>query len=238
MERQVAFKLNINNIVNSVYEKREGWNPNVLLVGKKEVSRVNLMAVVINCTTKRLTIDDGTASIEIITFDENDFSEFKTGTPILVVGRVREWQNKRFIVPEIIKQVEKEWLEVRKKELEVMKQIYGIDDKSNAQNNLNYVSNLDLSNSNLIQTVEKISVKNNAESNQFKSEIYEKAINESSNSSISTYNSVNVIKFIQESQEQEADHELLLEKFGKDTVDKLLETGDIYEIRPGKLKVL
>jgi len=226
-ERQVAFKLNINQIVNSVYEKREGWNPNVLLIGNIEVSRVSVVAVVVSSSSKRLTIDDGTANIEVITFDETDLSGNKSGTPILIIGRVREWQNKRFIAPEIIKQVDKEWLEVRKKELAIMNDIYEINNTATIQNS-NKLSEINLTNSNFLESMnqniktEEINFNNNSETNVTTKRI----------------STIDVIKFIQTNEEQEADYDGLLDKFGKEVIDKLIESGDVYEIKPGKLKVL
>ncbi len=48
-KRQVAYKLKINDILKGEYVKEEGeWVPNYIKVGDKKVSRVNLMAVVVS----------------------------------------------------------------------------------------------------------------------------------------------------------------------------------------------
>ncbi|MBU0628352.1 MAG: hypothetical protein KKC75_04125 [Nanoarchaeota archaeon] len=48
-KRQVAHKIRINDVLRGSYVKEEGeWSPNYVLVGDKKVSRVNLMAVVVS----------------------------------------------------------------------------------------------------------------------------------------------------------------------------------------------
>ena len=45
--------------------------------------------------------------------------KFRVGDIVLVIGRPRKFQNKIFIAPEIIKKCDIKWLEVRKKELDI-----------------------------------------------------------------------------------------------------------------------
>jgi len=48
-KRQIAYKVKINDILKGEYVKEEGeWVPNYIRVGDKKVSRVNLMAVVVS----------------------------------------------------------------------------------------------------------------------------------------------------------------------------------------------
>lgn len=48
-KRQVAYKVRINNILKGKYTKEEGeWVPNYIMIGDKKVSRVNLIAVVVS----------------------------------------------------------------------------------------------------------------------------------------------------------------------------------------------
>ena len=48
-KRQVAYKVKINDILSGPYIKEDGeWVPNYIVVGDKKVSRVNLMAVVVS----------------------------------------------------------------------------------------------------------------------------------------------------------------------------------------------
>jgi len=48
-KRQIAYKVRINDILKGEYVKEEGeWIPNYIRVGDKKISRVNLMAVVVS----------------------------------------------------------------------------------------------------------------------------------------------------------------------------------------------
>jgi len=48
-KRQVAYKIMVNDILKGEYVKEDGeWAPNYIKVGNKKVSRVNLMAVVVS----------------------------------------------------------------------------------------------------------------------------------------------------------------------------------------------
>jgi len=48
-KRQVAHKIRINDVLRGSYVKEEGeWSPNYVLVGDKKVSRVNIIAVVVS----------------------------------------------------------------------------------------------------------------------------------------------------------------------------------------------
>ncbi|MBI5880494.1 hypothetical protein HZB90_00010 [archaeon] len=47
-KRQVAYKLHVSDLLNNRYVKEEGWLPNFIAVGDRKVSRVNLLGVVVS----------------------------------------------------------------------------------------------------------------------------------------------------------------------------------------------
>ena len=47
-KRQVAYVVRIADIINNRYIKEEGWLPNYIAVGNKKVSRVNLLGVIVS----------------------------------------------------------------------------------------------------------------------------------------------------------------------------------------------
>lgn len=130
VKREVAYKVKISQIINGQYIKEEGWNPNkVLLDDGRNVSRINLISVIVDSFGqgfKQLTIDDGTARINLRSFDNNDiFKDVNVGDIILLIGRPREYNNEKFIIPEIIRKIpDSRWVEVRKKELELISKIH------------------------------------------------------------------------------------------------------------------
>src|SRR3989339_833914 len=124
--RQVAYKVYISDILNNTYVVQQGeWEPNYVDVAGKKVSRVNIIANVIDKQdTERLSsavIDDGSGTISARCFNENTkiLRNIVVGDTILVVGKPRMNNNEMFIVVEIARKLENSlWLQARKKELE------------------------------------------------------------------------------------------------------------------------
>lgn len=123
-ERQVAVKLRITEINSGEYVVEEGWKPNYLLTKEgKKVSRVNLTGVVLEKEEKKsatsLVLDDGSGQITVRSFEEiKRLKDIKIGEGILVVGKIRTFNNERYISPEIIRKVDMNWLKMRRLELE------------------------------------------------------------------------------------------------------------------------
>lgn len=124
--RQVAYKVRISDLLNNKYEVQEGeWQPNYIAIGGKKVSRVNIIANVIDKQdTERLSsasIDDGSGNISARCFNENTkiLRDIVVGDTILILGKPRMNNNEVFIVAEIVKKLDNPlWLQARKKELE------------------------------------------------------------------------------------------------------------------------
>lgn len=120
IKRQTAYKCSVEQVINAKYVQQQGLNPNYLNVNKVKVARVNLIAVLVSKEGNSLTVDDGTGQLQIMLFEER----LKKNTPslgslILIIGKPREYENKRFLVPEILKTLNNnKWMDYRKKELE------------------------------------------------------------------------------------------------------------------------
>ena len=74
-KRQIAYKVNIKDIIDSRYIKNEGFTPNYLELNSHEISRINIVGVVIQKSDlnnyKMLVIDDGTGKISARVFENN-----------------------------------------------------------------------------------------------------------------------------------------------------------------------
>jgi len=127
-ERQVAAKLGIKEIKEGNYVIEEGWKPNFLLTKKnKKVSRVNLMGVVLdkeeNGNITNLILDDGSEKITVRSFEEiKNLNEVGIGECVLIVGKIRIFNDEKYISPEMVKKIDKGWLKVRALELEKEKE--------------------------------------------------------------------------------------------------------------------
>ncbi len=141
VKREIAYKVCISHIINGKYIKEEGWSPNkILLSDGRSVSRVNIIAVIVDSFGegfKQLTVDDGTARISLRSFDDKGiFKELNVSDIIIVIGRPREYNSEKFIIPEIIRKINNPgWIEVRKKELELISKIYKLKKEVESEKN-------------------------------------------------------------------------------------------------------
>ncbi|MFP4403386.1 MAG: hypothetical protein ACOC3X_01115 [Nanoarchaeota archaeon] len=125
IKRETAKKVKIKEIKEGKYIKiDEEWEPNyVETVSGKKVSRINVLGSVVSEVTTEggnsFLFDDGSDNITIRSFEEFK-TDIKLGDILLIIGRPREFSNEFYILPEIIKKIEKDkekWIELRKIEL-------------------------------------------------------------------------------------------------------------------------
>lgn len=114
--RQVAAFAYIKELLDGVYEQKEGWEPNILHCARGKLSRVNIVGVLLR-EGSQLLLDDGSGQISIRLFDEIPGADSPTGSVVQVIGRPREYQDSLYVVAEIIKPLSAEWVEVRKTQL-------------------------------------------------------------------------------------------------------------------------
>jgi len=122
IERQTAKIASVKELLSGEYIKQEGWDPNYVLTKKKDkISRINVLGVVVTVpeNSQSVFIDDGSGKIEIRSFEETTlFNNITIGDIIQIIGRPREYNGEIYINAEIVKKIEnKGWLEYRKKEI-------------------------------------------------------------------------------------------------------------------------
>ena len=120
-KRQVAFKVKIDEIMSGQFVKEEGWKPNYVATPYGNISRINIMAMIIAKLEdeKNYTVDDGSGTVDLRWFEDvKAFMEFNTGDLVNIIGRIRDYNDVKYILPEIIRKVENpKWVELRKYEL-------------------------------------------------------------------------------------------------------------------------
>ena len=113
VKRMTAHIANVDEIVTGKFVKKTGFESNYILTrfGRK-ISRARVMGVIVDIYKSAdmkyaaLTIDDSTntlrakAFVNIIIFDN-----FKAGDLIDLVGKVREYNDEIYIIPEILRKV-------------------------------------------------------------------------------------------------------------------------------------
>ena len=206
-ERLTAFKCFIKEIINGSYHKMEGWDPNYVLspLGKN-LARVNIIAAVISLNkgaegkTIGINIDDGSGQISLRVFDNiGMFEGLDIGNIVQIIGKPREYNAQRYLVPEIIKKVSKDWLLVRKMEFEAE---YGTRYKEIGKAAVQAKETSADENTNIHDSIMEYLKKNdNGDGVDFET----------------------IISNISDSEK---------------IIDNLLRQGEIFEIRPGRLKVL
>ena len=120
--RATAKKIRIKNILDASSIKENEIN--YFLTNNDKISRVNIVATIISdpvisssfCQT---TVDDGSGQIKIRNFDnKNFFGNIKIGDAIWIIGKPRQYNEEKYILGEIIKQIKnKKWCELRNLEL-------------------------------------------------------------------------------------------------------------------------
>ncbi len=218
-KRQTAFKASIGNLLSGKYIKQDGMLPNyVLLNDGSQVSRVNLIGVVVSIGEdtgfQSVFIDDGSGKVSVRAFEQNDaLTSLSIGDCILIIGRPREFGSEIYVLPEIIRKItDPKWLEVRKLELEKNKQP---EPEVSVQE----------------EAVETKSVKKSEPESVVEEEFVESSINN------------DIIKKIKELDKGDgSDFDEVIKQSESNDAEKiilsLMKTGDVFEVSPGKLKVL
>jgi len=196
--RQTAHKIRIKDILDSKYVKTEGFAPNYLEAHGKEISRINIIGIVVQKSDlnnfKNLTIDDGTGKISSRVFENNELlDKINIEDIVVIIGRPREFSSEKYILIEIIKKIDPSWARVRKLELE------------------------------------KIGIQNKVLNNNPVEEVAVSPTNEI----------LKLVKDLDKGDGVSIEEVLSKNIKGIDKmIDGLLKEGNIFEIKPGKLKVL
>ncbi len=128
--RQTTSRARISDIVNSNFIRKEGFEPSYVLTDSgQRISRTYLIGTIVdkfmseNANYSSITIDDDYDSIRIKAFREqvNIFDNFNVGNLVMVIGKVRNYADENYIIPEIVKKITDPNLESLHK-LEVLKQ--------------------------------------------------------------------------------------------------------------------
>ncbi|KYK25045.1 hypothetical protein AYK26_02515 [Euryarchaeota archaeon SM23-78] len=192
----------IDDLLRGSFIRTEGWNPSYFSTDLGDISRVNLVGVLISKEPSGgILIDDGSGRILLRSFDTVTFQDLNIGDLVLVIGRPRVYNEEKYVLPEIIRKVDQKWGAYRQLQLEIIKKKIKKKRKvpetrvlikeeaqpiNYFQKILGFIKDLDAGYGADIEEVKKRSGAPNAE----------------------------------------------------ELVGKLIEEGEIFEIRPGKLKIL
>ena len=215
-KRQVACIASVSEILNAEYYKQDGWAPNYVVTQTgRNITRVNLMGVVVDVQSEgnfdSITIDDGD-TIQAREFGEKTRLQcFQAGDVVLIVGRVREYNQERYIIVEIIRKMQPAWLKYRKKLL-------------NMKRSETTTGNV----ATPVQTVQKETV------------VKEPEVASSQEEENPAEKIYNLIKQLDEGQGAAYEEIIEKSRIdnAEEIIKMLLQEGDLFEIRSGVLKIL
>lgn len=248
-KRHIAYKVNIKDILSGEYVRGEGWDPSYIILGAIKVSRIDVIASVIDKSpgseSLSFVIDDGDSQVLCRSFESiSSISAISVGDIVHIIGRPRDYNGERYVLPEVIRKVEDpKWMLARKKELVVFGlKLYAPSDESKESRTsfahlpkdkvLSRESG-DMVAEEAIVDTEEVIVASSSESISVASQGPSK---KSSNPQII----VELIRKMDEGKGVDQDVVISTSQLAdcEKVIDHLLKEGEIFEIMPGKLKVL
>jgi RecG-like helicase len=125
-KRNIAYKFKIGDLLmgKPIFD---GERFSFLDFGNKKIVRVNVVANIVDRYDSEgekkysfITVDDGSGQIKLKSFgdDVDKLKSFLQGQTVLIIGVLRHFNNELYIFPEIVKEIDTQYLSVRKLELE------------------------------------------------------------------------------------------------------------------------
>lgn len=218
--RNTAYKAWIADLINGKYSKGlEQFDSGYVEIKGKKISRVNLIGGIIDKTPGSnyiaLSLDDGSGLIKLKTWNENTniFLDVNIGDLVLVIGKVKEYNNYIHINPEIIRILDNPlWFKVRKLELTKM---YGEPQRREIQN-------LD------------------EEKNIVKENFMMKIIEEKVEKTNTREKILSLIESLDTGEGANFDDIIISSKLGEEArsiINDLVKEGEIFELNTGKLRI-
>ena len=211
-QRSTATVCTIKDLIKNKFIKKQGWDPSYVLSNYGKIFRINIIGVVVSKNTNDCLLDDGTGKIILRSFTTSFDSEI--GDFVRVIGKPREFNNEIFINCEIIKKIKnKKWIDFRKKELTLR-----IEQKTEVKEE--YIQEVKEKPMNEKQFIEKKTLVEKELTNA------EKIINIIEE--LDSKDGASMDKVISRSNIVDAEK----------LIKNLMEEGEIFQIKPGKLKVM
>ncbi len=229
-KRWTAYKMAISDIVNGTFTD-DGF----VQFGNLQVNRVRIMGTVVSKFTADdrkygfFIVDDGTETIRVRSFEDNLklIEKVNIGDIVDVIGRIRRYEDEIYIIPEGVQVIDDpNWVILRK--LELMKQKKEMPKEAPQQEE----TPKEETNSNEEMIVEEVV-----------EEVVEAKL-PAGQTTLTESPRQKVIKLIKELDKGEgAEVSKIIERIGDEKVvesalTELMNEGELFEPRPGKVKLL
>jgi hypothetical protein len=118
--RQTAIPCTLADISSGAWVQKSGMEPSGVSTVRGFVSRASVIGVIVEKSDAAFSLDDGTRMVRVQSFD-NQKVRPGIGDIVLVIGRPREYNNQRYLVLEICKKLrDPAWAQYRRKELSLL----------------------------------------------------------------------------------------------------------------------
>lgn len=231
-----AAKVSIQELEEGEYIEEKEQNPNYIFIDKnKKIFRINIIATLVHKELRgsvtSLLVDDGTGKIIMRLFEENKTAvNLEVGDVVQIIGKIRIFNQEKYIFPEIIKKINSLWLKVRSVELQK-------DDKIEKSEKIQKGKTEIISNEKK-ENVKEIA-KNLIEDTVETFEIVSEEIEE--NDPLLPFEKISKLIADLDKGEGVMIEEIIerspLEKT-EEIIEKMLENGDIFQNTPGKVRLL
>lgn len=220
-------------------------------INHKETTRVNIFGNIIDKFMSEqkpygsLTIDDGTGTIRIKTFSDslNLIKDLNQGDTINVIGKLAYFNDEIYILPEIVKESSITWLIARKLELE---KEFGKDIVKNLSDQQRDEQIQKYQQEKEPQSQQPQQQPEQTETTEEKIGTTETETNNPTNQSANQTTNIKdeILNKIKESEPEGIDIDKIIMALNKpvddinNTITSLLESNEVYEPKPGRLRIL
>ncbi len=234
-EQKSQNKLWLSTLLSGTFVKTTGeWEPNYVEVLNQRISRVNVVAPVVEKFIKEdrsyaaISLDDGSGKIQVKSWKDDVvlLGSLNVGDLLLVVGKVKDFNNNLFLVPEVVRKLDNPlWAKLRKLELI----------KLHGEAKVNYLEEQSLEEAPSVKTED-----------EFVAIVEEKVMNAGEKNSDAPANKrqrlLNSIENLDTN--NGADQEIVITSSGVEReeaqkiIQNLLKEGEVFELHPGKLRTI
>ncbi len=258
-QRQIAYKILLSTIIDNEYVIEKEQEPNYLKVSPDiKIYRANVIAVVVGKEKigmiTNLLLDDSSGKITARIFEESkSIKNVEVGDCIQLIGKIRVYNEEKYVSPEIIKKIDLLWLRVRSIELKKHNEKNSKVDENSDNKKVSEINNKKSDEKGEINSTEKKKQKEKKDEDR-NVKIKRQKTGENDHNNNNNNNNDNLIEDLSLPSEKiiklikEIDKgngvfiEELIEKSPLDNtekiIQKMLENGDIFQNLPGKVKVL
>jgi len=226
-KRDTAYIVCTEDLLTGEFVKTEGWEPNyVKLPFGLHVSRVTITGTVIESEQNMISIDDTTGIIQVRIFETfPPFESIKIGDYVIIIGKIRKYNDSVYITPEVCFTQDKAWHTYFQKQIILIKDLFTSEKIKNPKitGENAFSSGIDV----IREIVSDAKIKNSIVPENNKINYLEKVITYIDEKD--TNNGVEKVRIL----EQFSDVEDITE-----IIETLIMEGDIFEIKPGVFKVL